>query len=58
MPRYHFNLVDSKTVADQGGAEISDDMQAMDVAEQIAPQASAGTSRAKKPKLLDIGYCP
>jgi hypothetical protein len=36
MPRYHFNLVDSKTVADQGGAEISDDMQAMDVAEQIA----------------------
>jgi hypothetical protein len=36
MPRYHFDLVDSKTVADEGGAEVNDDIQAMDVAEQIA----------------------
>ncbi|UWU95563.1 DUF6894 family protein [Bradyrhizobium sp. CB1015] len=36
MPRYHFDLVDSKTVADEGGAELPDDMQALDVAEEIA----------------------
>jgi hypothetical protein len=36
MPRYHFDLVDSKTVADEGGAEVSDDTKAMDVAEQLA----------------------
>jgi hypothetical protein len=36
MPRYHFDLVDSKTVADEGGTDVSDDVQAMDVAEGIA----------------------
>lgn len=36
MPRYHFDLVDSKTVTDEGGAELSDDIQALDVAEVIA----------------------
>jgi Domain of unknown function (DUF6894) len=36
MPRYHFDLVDSKTVADEGGAETSDDIMAMDIAEKIA----------------------
>lgn len=36
VPRYHFDLVDSKTVADERGAELPDDMKAMDVAEQIA----------------------
>jgi hypothetical protein len=36
MPRYHFDLVDSKTVADEGGAEASDDIMAMDIAEKIA----------------------
>jgi hypothetical protein len=36
MPRYHFDLVDSKTVADEGGAEVSDDIKAMDIAEQLA----------------------
>lgn len=36
MPRYHFDLVDSKTVADEGGLELPDDSQAADVAEQIA----------------------
>lgn len=34
--RYHFDLVDSKTIADEGGAELSDDIKAMDVAEEIA----------------------
>jgi len=36
MPRYHFDLVDSTTVADEGGAEVQDDIMAMDVAEGIA----------------------
>jgi hypothetical protein len=36
MPRYHFDLVDWKTVADEGGSDVSDDIQAMDVAEGIA----------------------
>jgi hypothetical protein len=36
MPRYHFDLVESKTVADEGGAEVSDDIKAMDIAEEIA----------------------
>jgi hypothetical protein len=29
-------LVESKTVADEGGAEVSDDIKAMDIAEEIA----------------------
>jgi hypothetical protein len=36
MQRYHFDLVDSKTVADEGGAELSDDLKALDVAEELA----------------------
>ena len=36
MPRYHFDLVDSTTVADEGGADVQDDVMAMDVAEEIA----------------------
>jgi hypothetical protein len=36
MPRYHFDLIDSKTVADEGGTDVSDDIQARDVAEGIA----------------------
>jgi len=36
MPRYHFDLVDSKAVACEGGTEASDDIKAMDIAEEIA----------------------
>lgn len=36
MPRYHFDLVNTRTVADQGGAELCDDIEAMDSADQIA----------------------
>jgi hypothetical protein len=36
MPRYHFDLVDGKTIADEGGAEAVDDIAAMEVAEEIA----------------------
>jgi hypothetical protein len=35
MPHYHFDLVDPKTIADEGGAEALDDIRAMDVAEEI-----------------------
>jgi hypothetical protein len=36
VPHYHFDLVDSKTVADEEGADLPDDIQALDVAEEIA----------------------
>lgn len=36
LPRYHFDLVDSETVTDEGGADLPDDIQALDVAEEIA----------------------
>lgn len=36
MPLYHFDLVNWKTIADQGGAELSDDIEAMDSADAIA----------------------
>jgi hypothetical protein len=48
VPRYHFDLVDSKTVADEGGAELSDDILALDVAEQIARRL-----RSERPELQD-----
>jgi hypothetical protein len=40
VPRYHFDLVDSRTVTDEGGAELPDDIQALDVAEEIARRLS------------------
>ncbi len=33
---YHFDLVHSRTVTDQGAAELSDDIAAMDSADAIA----------------------
>jgi len=36
VPRYHFDLVDSHTVADEGGAEMADEISAMDAAELLA----------------------
>ena len=35
MPRYHFDLIDSKTIADEGGAEAPDDVTAMDIGDAI-----------------------
>jgi hypothetical protein len=40
VPRYHFDLVDSRTVSDEGGAELEDDIQALDVAEELARRLS------------------
>jgi hypothetical protein len=36
MPHYHFDLVNARTIADQGGAELPDDIEAMDSAHDIA----------------------
>ena len=36
MPLYHFDLVNTKTITDQGGAELPDDIEAIDSADQIA----------------------
>ena len=36
MPFYHFDLVNTKTIVDQGGAELHDDVEAMDSADAIA----------------------
>jgi hypothetical protein len=36
MPFYHFDLINSRTVADEGGAELPDDIVAMDSADALA----------------------
>ena len=36
MPFYHFDLINSRTVADEGGAELPDDIMAMDSADELA----------------------
>jgi hypothetical protein len=36
MPFYHFDLINSRTVADEGGAELPDDIMAMDSADVLA----------------------
>ena len=33
MPYYHFDLVNTKTITDEGGAELHDDIEAMDAAD-------------------------
>jgi hypothetical protein len=38
MPFYHFDLVNAKTIEDEGGAELFDDIDAMDSADLIARQ--------------------
>ena len=36
MPRYHFDLVDHKTIEDEGGQVLADDIVASDVADELA----------------------
>jgi hypothetical protein len=38
MPRYHFDLVDHRTVEDQGGRILVDDITACDVADRLAAE--------------------
>ena len=52
MPRYHFDLVNTKTVTDQGGAELSDDIEAMDSADELARRILD-----ERPELKGRHYC-
>jgi hypothetical protein len=51
MPLYHFDLVDGRTVADEGGRELADDITAADEADTMA--AELGKTR---PELSGKGY--
>ena len=51
MPRYHFDLIDSATVADQGGRILSDDVMAADVADRLARELYE-----VRPELRGKGY--
>jgi hypothetical protein len=51
MPRYHFDLVDSKTVADEGGQELPDDAAAEQVAKEIAARL-----RKERPQLKNRNF--
>ena len=51
MPRYHFDLVDSKTVADKGGEELPDNATAETIARQLASRL-----RDAQPELLNRNY--
>ena len=51
MPRYHFDLVDSKTVADEGGQELPDDATAEQVAREIAARL-----RKERPELKNHNF--
>jgi hypothetical protein len=51
VPRYHFDLVDSHTVADEGGAEMPDDIVAMDAAELLAKRLLQ-----ERPELKDRAF--
>jgi uncharacterized protein DUF6894 len=46
LPLYHFDLVNTQTVSDQGGAELPDDIEAMDSADAMARRI-----RDKQPNL-------
>lgn len=36
MPLYHFDLINTTTVTDAGGADLAGDIEAMDTADQLA----------------------
>jgi hypothetical protein len=48
MPRYYFDLVDSRTVADQGGQDLRDNDAAKNAAAMIAKRLAA-----EQPQLLN-----
>jgi hypothetical protein len=51
MPRYHFDLVDHKTVEDNGGQILADDVTASDVADELAARVYE-----VRPELRGKGY--
>ncbi|MGY4629973.1 hypothetical protein [Bradyrhizobium sp. USDA 4486] len=36
VPRYHFDLVYSRTFADEGGAELPEDIEDVDVGDEVS----------------------
>jgi hypothetical protein len=42
VPHYHFDLVDSKVVSDEGGTVLAGDIEAMDAADEIAKRLIKG----------------
>jgi Domain of unknown function (DUF6894) len=50
VPRYYFDLVDSKTVSDEGGSELPGDSEAMDVAEELARRLRAAARLTNPPE--------
>jgi hypothetical protein len=51
MPRYHFDLVDSQTIADEGGQELPDNATAEKVAKEIAARL-----REERPQLKNRNF--
>ena len=51
MPRYHFDLVNKTTSADQGGQILPDDDEAIKVADTLAREL-----RVARPDLIGKGY--
>ena len=51
MRRYHFDLVDTNSVTDAGGALLIDDNQAWKVARDLAREV-----RERRPQLIGLGY--
>ena len=52
MPRYRFNLLDHKLGTDQDGQDLSDDVAAMVVADELAKRLYN-----HNPKLCSEDYC-
>jgi hypothetical protein len=52
MPLYHFDLVNTKTIVDGGGADLPDDIVAMDSADALARRL-----RDERPELKNGHYC-
>jgi hypothetical protein len=51
MPRYHFDLINSHTVADEGGRTLEDDIAAADAADSLAAELYK-----VRPELRGNGY--
>ncbi|WP_375160973.1 hypothetical protein [Bradyrhizobium sp. RDT46] len=51
MPRFHFDLVDTTTVADQGGQLLEDSSMAIQIADRLAQELSEA-----RPELRGKGF--
>jgi hypothetical protein len=51
VPRYHFDLIDSQIISDEGGAELPDNASAIQAAHLLAKRLVQ-----EKPELLHRGF--